>query len=56
MAEVQNQEIEITLDDLELDDIQVESLSDENAKGLPEMGATSGLVTCCSCCCCTCCT
>lgn len=47
------QDIDLVLDDLELDDIKIDALQAEESKGLPEMGATLGVVTCCSCCCCT---
>ncbi|NGP58287.1 hypothetical protein L3476_26145 [Paenibacillus thiaminolyticus] len=49
---LENQEIELSLDDLELQDVKMEVLM-TNSKGLPEMGATLGGITCCSCCCCS---
>ncbi|GGA66185.1 thiopeptide-type bacteriocin [Ornithinibacillus halotolerans] len=45
-------EFELRLEDLDFEDIKVESLMDDNSKGLPEMGASVGGITCCSCCCC----
>ncbi len=47
------QDLELLLDDLELDDIKIDALKAEDSKGLPEMGATLGAISCCSCCCCT---
>ena len=43
-------EIELNLEDLELNDISIVALSHEDAKGVPEMGASVAWVGCCSCC------
>ncbi len=45
------QELDLSIEDLELEDVKVIALSTEDAKGLPEMGATIKWIGCCSCCC-----
>lgn len=52
MKETREVEPILSLDDLELTDVQVQALNLDDARALPEMGATCGCITCCSCCCC----
>lgn len=50
VTEAREARIELHLDDLELDDVNIIALSQDDAKGLPDMGATMMWVGCCSCC------
>jgi hypothetical protein len=40
----------LSLDDLEISNLEVYGLSREEAIGVPEMGASSGNTGCCTCC------
>jgi hypothetical protein len=48
-AQIEN-DLDLSVDDLEISDVKFDALTVEYAKGLPEMGATLGSPFCCSCC------
>lgn len=44
----------LDLNDLDLSEVEVEVLSNADARALPEMGATVAPLLCCTVCCCCC--
>jgi hypothetical protein len=40
----------LSLDDLQISDVNIYGMSREEAIGVPEMGASSGTYGCCTCC------
>ncbi|GGA66180.1 thiopeptide-type bacteriocin [Ornithinibacillus halotolerans] len=49
--EIKDLELNISLEDIELEEVKVLALTNNESKGLPEMGASAKWVGCCSCCC-----